>query len=205
AYGQLNGGYSYQHDSNQVVYGASGGVTLHPHGVTFSQPVSLNGGNVLLEAPGAGGIPVLSGTGIATDWRGYTVVPSLIPYQRNSVGLDVSQLPDNVDVQATDRTVIPTRGALVPAPFNVSVGGRALVTLTYHGEAVPFGSTVTLQSDTRTVTGLSADEGQVYLRGLPEQGQLLVRWGKSAGSQCTAEYRLTSPQAVINDIKAVCR
>ncbi|EDT7666249.1 hypothetical protein BEL55_004725, partial [Salmonella enterica subsp. enterica serovar Waycross] len=56
-----------------------------------------------------------------------------------------------------------------------------------------------------TVTGLSADEGQVYLRGLPEQGQLLVRWGKSAGSQCTAEYRLTSPQAVINDIKAVCR
>ncbi|EHI5300801.1 fimbrial biogenesis outer membrane usher protein [Salmonella enterica] len=204
-YGQLNGGYNYQQNSNQWLYGASGGVTLHSHGVTFSQPVSLNGGNVLLEAPGARGIPVLSGTGIATDWRGYTVVPSLIPYQRNSIGLDVSQLPDNVDIQATDRTVIPTRGALVPSPFNVSIGGRALVTLTYHGKPVPFGSTVTLRSETRTVTGLSADEGLVYLRGLPEQGRLLVQWGKSAESQCTAEYRLTSSPVVINDIKAVCR
>lgn len=204
-YGLLNGGYSYQQNSRQWLYGGSGGVTLHPHGVTFSQPVSLNGGNALIEAPGAGGIPVPSGTGIATDWRGYTIVPSLTPYQRNSIGLDVSRLPENVDVQATDRTVIPTRGALVSAPFNVSTGGRALVTLTFHGTAVPFGSTVTLQSDSRTVTGIAADEGQVYLRGLPEQGRLQVRWGTGAESQCTAEYRLASSQAALNDIKAVCR
>lgn len=205
SYGQLSGGYSYQHNNRQWLYGATGGITLHPHGVTFSQPVSLMGGNALVEAPGAGSVPLRSGTGLATDWRGYTVVPNLVPYQRNTVALDTGSIAENIDIQASDNVVIPTRGALVAAPFRVSTGGRALVTLTYHGQPVPFGSIVTLQSATQSLTGIVADDGQVYLSGLPDKGQMMVNWGREPDSQCTAHYSLDSARAVFNNIHAECR
>ncbi|EKC2616436.1 fimbrial biogenesis outer membrane usher protein [Salmonella enterica] len=205
SYGQLSGGYSYQHNSQQWLYGVTGGITLHPHGVTFSQPVSLSGGNALVEAPGASNVPLLSGTGLATDWRGYTVVPNLVPYQRNTVALDMGHLSENMDIQASDNVVIPTRGSLVSAPFRVSVGGRALVTLTYHGLPVPFGSIVTLKSEASSLSSMVADEGQVYFSGLPDKGRLMVNWGQGAGNQCIASYTLDSAQSVLNNIHAECR
>ena len=51
----------------------------------------------LVSAPGAAGVSVNGGTAV-TDWRGYAVVPYLTDYTRNSVGVDPSTLPENVDL-----------------------------------------------------------------------------------------------------------
>lgn len=89
-YGELQSGYSYQRDSKQWMYGARGGVTIHPGGLTLSQEVSPYGANALIDVNGAEGIKVNSGTGVYTDWQGYTIISNLIPYQENDISLDVN-------------------------------------------------------------------------------------------------------------------
>ncbi|MEX6211995.1 FimD/PapC C-terminal domain-containing protein [Providencia huaxiensis] len=51
------------------------------------------------------------------------------------------------------------------------------------------------QSDDQNIsTGIVGDNGDVYLSGMPEQGQLQIKWGKSLQEQCIAEYQLTAEQ-----------
>lgn len=203
ASGLYSSAYSWQRDGHQWLYGVSGGITLHQHGLTLSQPLSLNGGNALIEAPGAGNVRLLSGTGQSTDWRGYAVVPGLSPYNKNTVGLDISQLPEDAEALTTNKTLIPTRGALVAVPFHIRTGAKALITLSYNGKPVPFGSMVSVKgtSGGEPVTGIVADEGQVYMSGLPEQGTLKVSWGSE---MCSAQYALPSGDGVLGRVSAVC-
>ncbi|WP_169782507.1 fimbria/pilus outer membrane usher protein, partial [Escherichia coli] len=49
-YAQMNGGYAWQKESSQWTYGISGGITLHPHGLTLSQPLSLDSASALVQA-----------------------------------------------------------------------------------------------------------------------------------------------------------
>ncbi|EBV1274883.1 fimbrial biogenesis outer membrane usher protein [Salmonella enterica subsp. enterica serovar Java] len=204
-FGQVNGGYSYYQNGHQWLYGLSGGVTVHPHGVTLSQKLSLDGGNALVIAPGAKGVKVSNGTGISTDWSGYALVPNLSSYQHNNVALDVSDLPDDVDAKNTDINVVPTRGALVAAPFKVSVGYRALITLRYSPGVIPLGAAVVVKQDKEVVSQGIVDNGQVYLSGLPETGTLEVTWQNGAEHHCQAGFHITPSETGLNQITAVCR
>jgi outer membrane usher protein len=40
------------------------------------------------------------------------------------------------------------------------------------------------------VTSMVGDDGQIYLSGLPLEGELLIQWGNGAQSQCHAPYSL---------------
>ncbi len=193
AKGTVNTGYSYSSNSQRLNYGVEGGLVVHPYGVTLSQ--TLGNTIALVKAPGADGVNVQNRTGIATDSRGYAVVPYIAPYQRNQVQLDVSSLADDVDLVSNSATVIPTRGAVVIADFATKVGVRTLIKLNYRGVAVPFGATASLkgQSDLKPdslVSGIIGDGGEVYLSGMPYQGQLQVSWGHQPDQQCTAAFTL---------------
>uniref|UniRef100_UPI0024082CF5 FimD/PapC C-terminal domain-containing protein n=1 Tax=Escherichia coli TaxID=562 RepID=UPI0024082CF5 len=52
-----------------------------------------------------------------------------------------------------------------------------------------------------------AENGQVYLTGLPQSGQLQVSWGKDKNSNCIVEYKLpeVSPGTLLNQQTAICR
>ncbi|MEH0872894.1 fimbria/pilus outer membrane usher protein, partial [Serratia liquefaciens] len=54
AYGTLGVGYNYDRDQHDVNWQLSGGVVGHENGITLSQP--LGDTNVLIKAPGAGGV-----------------------------------------------------------------------------------------------------------------------------------------------------
>ncbi|NMJ54222.1 fimbria/pilus outer membrane usher protein, partial [Salmonella enterica subsp. enterica serovar Anatum] len=73
-YANLNAGYNQSPDSQQVSYGISGGILAHENGITLSQPIT--GAAILIKAPGASGVSVENQTGVATDFRGYTVIPN---------------------------------------------------------------------------------------------------------------------------------
>lgn len=192
-YGTVSGGYGYFREGQQMSYSVRGGVTAHRHGLTLSQPVSMNSANVLVSANGASGVDIKNGAGIGTDIFGYAVVPNLIPYQQNRISLDVSSLGEDTDARNTDKTVIPTRGALVPVRFDVVVGKRALLVLRHRGQLLPLGSQVTLLGGQGiSSTGMVSDGGQVYLSGLPDQGEVRATWSTGeARIQCTAGFSLT--------------
>lgn len=85
-------------------------------------------------------------------------------------------------------TVIPTHGAIARATFNAQIGGKVLMTLKYGNKSVPFGAIVTHGENKNG--SIVAENGQVYLTGLPQSGQLQVSWGKDKNSNCIVEYKL---------------
>ena len=162
----------------------------HADGVTFSQP--LGDTNVLIKAPGASGVSVENQTGVRTDWRGYAVMPYATVYRYNRVALDTNTMSNNTDIENNVSSVVPTKGALVRASFDTRIGVRALLTVMRGNQPVPFGAVV--RETQSGVTSMVGDDGQIYLSGLPLEGELLIQWGDGAQSQCRAHYRL-SPES----------
>lgn len=185
-YANLNAGYNQSPDSQQVSYGISGGILAHENGITLSQPIT--GAAILIKAPGASGVSVENQTGVATDFRGYTVIPNVTPYYRYDISLDSSTFADNVDIPLNNQTVYPTRNAVVRAAYDTHKGYRVLLTLTRsNGEPVPFGATASVDGQDANLASIVGDKGQVFLSGLPEEGLLLVNWGSAS---CRTDYRL---------------
>ncbi|MRS88947.1 fimbria/pilus outer membrane usher protein [Enterobacteriaceae bacterium RIT714] len=201
-YGEVNGGYSYDESSERMNYGISGGILAHENGVTFAQPFGET--IALVKAPGAGGVGISNQTGASTDFRGYTVVSNMSPYRKNDIALDTETMPDDVELELTTKTVVPTRGAVVRADYNANVGLRVLMTLMRaNGQPVPFGATVTVDGSQDSQGFIVGDAGQVYLSGLNSSGKLLVGWGKDAEQQCNLSYSLAEDKKRNGIITAV--
>lgn len=185
--GNMSMGYGYSSSSRTLSANASGGVVVHPHGVTLTptQGDTL----ALVSAPGAGGVRVMNGY-TATDSRGYGVSTFLQPYQRNVISLDPTTLPDGVDVADNSVAVYPTRGAVVEAKFKTRVGRQAMLTLKFLAKPVPFGATASLVSDETEYAAIVGDGGMVYLTGAPQKGTLNVQWGREADQRCRVDYDL---------------
>ncbi|WP_439070480.1 fimbrial biogenesis outer membrane usher protein (plasmid) [Serratia nevei] len=191
AYGQVGANYSYSRNVRQMGGSVAGGVVVHPHGVTLGQP--LGSTVALVEAPGASDVPVGGWPGVSTDFRGYTTLGYMSPYQENTISLDPASLPANAEITQTDTRVVPTSGAVVAAKFATRVGGRALMTLTQSdGQPVPFGALAMLAGQ-NVGAGVVGEGGQVYLTGLPNEGVLTVQW---SGQRCSVDYRLPANKGV---------
>jgi len=186
----FSSGYSYSSTSRSLNMNASGGMLVHGGGVTLSR---VMGDSVaLVNAPGASGASLSSGN-TTLDWQGYAVASYLSDYMRNSVGIDPTTLPENVDIVQSSVNVYPTKGAVVKVDIATRVGYQVLLTLTQQdGKPVPFGAIATLQTESKVdnVSGIVGDMGQVYLAGLQEKGQLLVKWGEGSTRQCQVAFNL---------------
>ncbi|WP_129544792.1 fimbria/pilus outer membrane usher protein [Serratia sp. 1D1416] len=204
AYGVVDGGYSYSGDTRQMNAGLSGGVVVHEHGVTLGQPIS--GTTALVMAPGINGVGVNGSPGVKTDFRGYTTQSGLGAYQENLVELNPATLPADAELPQTGIKVVPTDGAVIPVRFPTRVGGRAVIALRQaDGRAVPFGALVTLAGDERQGSGVVGGDGEVYMSGLAEKGELIAAWGD--GRRCRAAYRLPAQPgpAGVYRFSGVCR
>ncbi|MCH7372206.1 fimbrial biogenesis usher protein [Aeromonas sp. MR16] len=184
--GNIELGYNYSEDQQQITYGGSGGLVVHADGVTFSQP--LGNTNILVAAPGAGGVDIENTIGMATDADGYAVIPYASSYRLNRVALDVNSLQADVEVDEAVAMVVPTDGALVRAELETKKGSRGLFTLTFNGKPVPFGARVVNEDE--VASAIVSDEGLVYLAGLANEGTLDIQWGEGQGQRCGANYQL---------------
>ncbi|MCF8581541.1 fimbrial biogenesis outer membrane usher protein [Enterobacter ludwigii] len=188
AYGEMTAGYAYDQNSDRLNYGLQGGILAHADGVTFSQPLGET--NVLIKAPGAKGVSVQNQNGAKTDWRGYTTVSNVTVFRKNDVALMTDSLPDDVELELTNKTVIPTRGAVVRADYVANVGMRVLMTLTQaNGQPVPFGAMVSV-AGSKDKAYIVGENGQVYLSGLMDTDKISASWGDSAATTCKAHYSL---------------
>ena len=205
-YGEVTGGYAYDQNNERLNYGVQGGIIAHENGVTFGQTMGET--VALVSAPGASGVGVDNQPGVKTDWRGYAIVPYTSPYRKNAVQLNTQSLPENVDLTLNNQSVVPTRGAVVRASFNASVGQRALMTILRVGGApVPFGAIVTDKTQKSEDGFIVGDAGQVYLTGLADNGRLLVKWGSGTQEQCQVNYQLgqtTLANAGVQTINGQC-
>lgn len=201
-YGAVNGSYAYSRDSQTLNYGARGGILLHGGGVTFSQ--ELGETVALVEAPGADGLSVENATGVATDWRGYTVKTQLNPYDENRVAINSDYFAKaNVELDNTVVNLVPTRGAVVKAAFVTHVGYRVLFSVTQiDRKPAPFGAMATADLESGTVTGIVGDNGELYLSGMPLEGHFSVMGQKT----CSVDYHIAEPRDnALIQIPVICK
>lgn len=65
---------------------------------------------------------------------------------------------------------------------------QILMTLTHRGKPVPFGALAT--GDSNQSGSIVADNGQVYLSGMPLAGKVRAKWGEGPNASCEADYSL---------------
>ncbi|EED9464786.1 fimbrial biogenesis outer membrane usher protein [Salmonella enterica subsp. enterica] len=166
---------------------ASGSIVAHQYGVTLS-PDNISGGATLVHVDGVKDVSI-KGRGLKTDSLGNAVISSLDFYNKNSISIDPNVLPDNVVIQQSEKTVYPSRGAIVLADYDVLKGKQVIFRVKKKdGTPIPFGSVVSLRSSKVNSTGIVGDDGHVYLAGIPEKGKLDIVWNKS--SSCSLDFNL---------------
>lgn len=203
SYGELLGGYAWDRYSERLNYGLQGGIVAHRNGITFSQPLGET--IALIAAPGAQNVMVQGQSGVKTDLFGYTVVPYVSPYRKNDLTLNTETLADDAELTLTTQTVVPTRGAVVKARYQTSLGKRVLMNLKRRdGSPVPFGAMVTDVENPDQKSFIVGDGGQVYLTGLKDNGQLQVKWGNETDGLCKVNYRLAQNSSGIIKINGQC-
>jgi outer membrane usher protein len=185
--GRFDVGHSQGRGYGQSTFGVSGGVLIHGGGVTMSQPLGET--VALVQAPKAAGVGFESQPGVATDWTGNAIIPNLTPYRLNRLAIRTGDLGDTVEVKNAATEVVPTRGAVVVAKFETSVGFRLLMVLTDRkGRVLPLGSKI--ENEAGQEVGIVGPDGQAFVTGAGSSGQLTVRWGQDKADQCVVPYSL---------------
>ncbi|WP_207001656.1 fimbria/pilus outer membrane usher protein [Trinickia mobilis] len=186
--GEFGVAHNQARDYSQTTLDASGGVIVHGRGVTFGQ--SLGETNVLVAAPGAGQVGIESNSGVRTDSRGFAIVPSATPYRANRVALRTEDLDRQAAVKAATVDVVPRRGAVVLAPFEIAKGRLLLNIRNESGEPMPFGARI-FDADRHEV-GMVGPDGQGFVTGAGDAATLTVRWGKQMREACQLSFDMTS-------------
>ncbi len=202
--GRFDLGHSRGPGYGQTTIGVAGGLLAHAGGVTLSQPLGET--MALVQAPKAQGVGLESRPGVGTDWAGNAVIPNLSPYRLNRVALRTGDLGDTVEVKNAAMDVVPTRGAVVAARFETSVGYRLLITLTDgKGRALPLGARI--ENEAGQEVGVMGPDGQAFVTGASDSGRLTVRWGQEAADQCETPYSLPveSSPPPIRELAAQCK
>lgn len=197
AYSVLGASYTYGRDYQQASLNASGGVVVHPGGITLAQ--SLGDTIGIVQAKDAKGAR-LNGGSSKVDRRGYVVATSLTPYRMNDVTLDPKGLSANVELENARVEVAPRAGAVVPVKFETSNGAAYLIQVAQaDGSAIPFGAEVTTGND--QIVGYVGQSGQAFVR-LPDENSigLTVHW---ADQQCAVHWQPSSATTNAAGLKVV--
>jgi outer membrane usher protein len=205
---QLNAGFGAGSGYSQASFNAAGGIIAYAGGVGFSQ--SLGDTVAIVQAPDAKGARVVNAAGVRIDRAGYAVVPFVTPYIQNTISLDPTGVPLDVQLDSTSAQVAPRAGTVVVVKFKSESGRFVLIqALRADGNTLPFGAEVT-DADGQTV-GMVGQAGRIMARVRQASGQLSVQWDEQGATQtCVLPYRLP-PRAKgkrgtgsIEQIEATC-
>lgn len=188
-YGTSSLNYNYSSDYYSVNGSMNGGRLLHSGGVLLGR--SMGNSMAIIEAKGAKGTELNSGNG-AINRQGYALSPYLSEYRENTVGLNVNTLPDDVTLKTTSQNVVPTKGAIVKVVFKTKIGFQAILNINRSQGIVPFGAIATLidkENPNEINTGIVGENGQLYMSGLPSDGELLIKWGNRNQQSCHISYQ----------------
>lgn len=173
---------------NQFGMGMTGAVVVHEGGVILGPYLGNTFG--IVEAEGATGAKVYNGQGASINSNGYALVPSLMPYRYNSVGLTSDGLlNNNVDIEASEQKIAPYSGTAIKIKFNTNQGYPLLINLiTPNNTVIPIGSTIADNKNKNI--GLVGQNNQAYFRSNDSQGMITVTWGDKDNQKCIANYHI---------------
>ncbi|EFD0944300.1 PefC/AfrB family outer membrane usher protein [Escherichia coli] len=147
-------------------------------------------GNTLgiVNVPGVSGVSF--NNSLPTNSKGNTVV-GLSGYSLNHINIDMDNVPDDLELQATSYNVVPTEGAVVYRQFGADYVQRYILQIRDHNGHLLDGGTA------KTAQGLNvgnvAGNGVLMMSLLSEPDTVLVDMGR--GNQCRFSMSGITPSA----------
>ena len=179
------GSYSYSPMNRSLNLNLNGAVIAHSNGITLSPIVGDS--FAIVNAKQAVGAHLNSGNEF--DRWGNAIVPILAAYDKNTINMDVTTLPENTTVPKTSVTVYPTEGAIIARNIPTHVGYQAIFTISGTETVPPFGAIASLTGTEKGLpnTGIVGEQQSLYMSGLPDTGSIEIKWGQEA-KQCVLNY-----------------
>jgi len=185
---ELNAGFGTGSGYSQASLGAAGSIVAYPGGISFGQ--SLGDTIAIVQAPDAAGARIGNAIGVTVNHAGYALVPYLTPYQLNTIEIDPTGLPLDVQLDNTSAQVAPRAGAVVMVKFKTESGRFVLIqTHLANGDSLPFGAEV-LDEQGQSI-GVVGQAGRIMARVPKASGRLSVQWqDEDVTHTCSLPYRL---------------
>lgn len=168
-------------------YGISGGVVFHHGGITLAQ--KLNNSFAIIDFNGAKKIKNQGYPTTESDNRGYSIIPSLNSFKKNTFYIDPNSLGDKYDIDNYSYHFTPTKGAIIYKTLNIKNGDKALFKI---NKDIPFGATAYIEKDNKELPDefYINDNNKLYMSNLPIEGKVIIKWGMKKQNQCYFNYKL---------------
>ncbi|MEY0302722.1 fimbria/pilus outer membrane usher protein [Providencia manganoxydans] len=189
----VNAGYSQGHGYKSLSAGASGALVVYEGGIIPSRYLSET--FAIVEADDAEGASISTWSNIALNKNGQAVVPSLMPYQYNTLYLDSENLNTDIDIENNMVKVAPYAGSAVLVKFNTQKGNN----ITYRimlldKKSVPFGADIYDEDNNKV--GLVGQGGLVHFISQSEKGTAFVKWGDENNQRCKFDYSILNTNSI---------
>ncbi len=201
--GGVRANYGQGDNYRQAGLGLSGTVLIHPGGITAGPYTSDT--FALVHAEGAQGASVRNGQGAVINPSGYAILPSLTPYQANTVSLDTRYMNADAELSGGSQRVVPYAGSVTRIHFATLQGKAVLIALKNEDDNIPPMGTEVRDAD-NTVIGIVGQGGQLYARVPHDSGTLKVNWQYKGNKTCFVNYQITGRvNENIVRLDAICR
>lgn len=184
-------------DQRVVRLGAQGGVVMMDGRAFMTRRVQDS--FALVEVPGYADIGVRFQNTVWTHTGkdGVALLPRLLPYQRNSIQLDPSELPIGAELDSIEQVVVPAQRTGVKVVFPVRSGQSALIHIVMPGgEDAPPGAAVTVEGDSEVF--YVARRGEAFVTGMKGDSVLHMT---ASGKACS--FKVSLPPANADSIPRV--
>lgn len=182
-FNNLNGSISHTSGSTQVSAGATGSLVAHSGGITLGQ--RLGDTFALIESKGAEGAMVNNRDDTVINSSGYAIMPSLIPYQYNDIGLDTSNIADNnIELIENNKKIAPYSGSSVKVEFKTRFGYPVLINTT-NGD---FSIGENVLDENNKIIGNVGQGDQIYVRTEKRKG--FIKLKDKNDQNCIIYYNL---------------
>ena len=137
----------------------------------------INNAFGVVEVPGLANVTIYSQNQpvAVTDKQGYALIPGLLAYQNNQLGLSAENLPLSTQIGNLQVDAVPQYRSAAFVKFNVSNTRGATLTIDRgDGKPLPPGASVHIAGEKKTFpVGL---DGELYITGLKSHNELEADW-----------------------------
>ncbi|WP_163760046.1 fimbria/pilus outer membrane usher protein, partial [Proteus mirabilis] len=167
--------------------GINGAIVLHQSGVTLAP--DLGNTFAIVNTNGIAGIKTNRSSQAITDNNGNLILPHIMPYRKNTIGLNINSLPEFSNTKTQSKIIVPTLGAVAKINFPINRGYNVLFT---SNTPIPFAANVMAFDDNNNLISSDSvyDHNRIFLSGIKESGTVQVKWGDTEEQQCFFHYNV---------------
>ncbi|EMI5490445.1 fimbrial biogenesis outer membrane usher protein [Providencia stuartii] len=193
----VNAGYSQGRDYKSLSASANGALVIYEGGVLPSR--YLGDTFAIVEAEGGEGASISSWNNIVLNKKGQAVVPSLMPYQYNTLYLNSENMSSDVEIDNNMAKVAPYAGTAVLVKFNTQKGINVSYRILLQDKTnVLFGADI--YDETNNKIGLVGQGGLVHFISQSNSGNVFVKWGDKENQRCKFSYNISNNNSIPESI-----